>query len=44
MAHMWGKEKISDRDFVYSLQLTNWVLDSGETRHMTPHIFGFIPD
>ena len=25
------------------LQLTNWILDSGTTYHMTPYIYDFIP-
>ena len=31
-------------DFGDSLQLTNWILDSGATCHMTPDISDFLPD
>ena len=31
------------RDYGYSLQLTNWILDSGLTCHMTLDISGFVP-
>ena len=29
--------------YVYSSQLTNWILDSGVTCHMTPEVMDFIP-
>ena len=31
------------RDYGYSLKLTNWFLESGETCHMTTDISNFIP-
>ena len=40
---MSDKEKCSSRDFGDSFQLTNRILDSGETRHMMPQISNFIP-
>ena len=33
----------SGRDFCDSLQWTNWMLDSGESCHMTPQVSDFIP-
>ena len=29
--------------YEHILQLTNWILDSGVTYHMTPEILDFIP-
>ena len=43
MACMSGNEKSSSRDFVDSFQLTNWILDSGTTCHMTSQVSYFIP-
>ena len=43
MARMSGNEKIGSIDFGDILQLINWILDSGETCHITPHVLGFIP-
>ena len=43
MARMSGKDKISSRYFGGSLQLTNLILDSKETCHMTPQVSDFIP-
>ena len=43
MARISGTEESSSRDFGDSLQLTNWILDSGETCHMTPQVSCFIP-
>ena len=40
---MSDKGKCSSRYFGDSSQLTNWILDSGATCHMTPHVSGFIP-
>ena len=40
---MSGKGKISNRYFGDSSQLTNWVLDSVATCHMTPQVSDFIP-
>ena len=50
LAHWWpeiqqpisGHDKSSSRDFGDSLQLNNWVLDSGVTCHMTPEVSDFI--
>ena len=43
MAHMSGDDESYSRNFGNSLQLTNWILDSGATRHMTPQVSNFIP-
>ena len=43
MARMSDNGKYSSRDFGDSLQLTNWILYSGETCHMTPKASDFIP-
>ena len=43
MARMSGNEKISSRYFGDSSQLTNYILDSGGTCHMTPQVSYFIP-
>ena len=32
-----------NKDYGDSSQLTNWILDSGETCHMTPEVTDFIP-
>ena len=40
---MSGNEKSYSRYLDDSLQSTNWILDSGETFHMTPHVSDFIP-
>ena len=42
MACMYVNDKISSRYFVDSLQLTNWILYSGATRHMKPQVSDFI--
>ena len=42
MACMSSNEDSTRRYVVDSLQLTNWILDSGETCHMTPEISYFI--
>ena len=42
MAQMSGNEKRSSTDFGDSLQLTNWILDSGAMFHMTPQVLDFI--
>ena len=44
MARMSDNEESPCRDFGDSSQLTNWVLDSGATCHMTPQVSYFIPD
>ena len=43
MARMYGNEECPCRDFGYSFQLTNWILDSIATCHMTPEFTYFIP-
>ena len=40
---MSGNDKISNIYLGDSSQLTNWILDSGETCHMTPQVSNFIP-
>ena len=40
---MSGNEKSSSRYFGDSSQLTNWILDSGTTCHMTPQVSDLIP-
>ena len=40
---MSGNEESSIRYFSDSLQLTNWILDSGATCHMAPQVSDFIP-
>ena len=42
MAIMSGNNESSGRDFGESSQLTNWIIDSGETCHMTPQVSDFI--
>ena len=39
---MSRNEKRSSTDFGDSLQLTNWILDSGAMCHMTPQVLDFI--
>ena len=43
MARTYSNEEKPRWYFVDSLQLTNWVLESGATCHMTPEISVFIP-
>ena len=43
MERMSGNDEISGRDFGDSSQLTNWILYSGETCHMTPQVLDFTP-
>ena len=43
MARMSGNDEFSSGNFSYCSQLTNWILDSGETCHMTPEVSYFIP-
>ena len=43
MARMSDNEKNPSRDFGDSSQLTNLILDSVSTCHMTPQVFDFIP-
>ena len=42
MASMSTNEESHRRNYVYSLQLTNWGLDSGTTFHMTPNVSNFL--
>ena len=43
MARMSDNEGCPGRDFRDSFQLTNWILDSGATCHITPEVWYFIP-
>ena len=43
MARMSSNAEITRRYFGDSSQLTNWILDSGATCHITPDISDFIP-
>ena len=43
MAHMYDNDECPSRHFGDSSHLTNWVLDSGATCHMTPEVSDFIP-
>ena len=43
MAHMSNNDKCPSGNFGDSSQLTNWILDSGPTCHMTPEVSDFIP-
>ena len=43
MARMSGNDKYPSRNLGDSSQLTNWILDSGETCRMTPEVSYFIP-
>ena len=40
---MSGNDECPGESFGGSLQLTNWILDSGATCHMTPEVSDFIP-
>ena len=42
MACMSGNDEYTSGNFGDSLQLTNWILDSGATCHMTPEVSDFI--
>ena len=42
MARMSGNDEFTSRNFGNSSQLTNWVLDSGATSHITPEVSDFI--
>ena len=42
MARMSSDDKRKSGDYGDSSQLTNWILDSGETCHMTPEVTDFI--
>ena len=43
MARMSGNNECPSEKFGESLQLTNWILDSGATCHMTPEVSDLIP-
>ena len=43
MARMSSDDKRESKYYGDSSQLTNWVLDSGATFHMTPEVTDFIP-
>ena len=43
MARMSGNDEIYSRDFGYSSQFTNWILDAKAMCHMTPQVSYFIP-
>ena len=43
MELMSSDDKRENKDYGESSQLTNWILDSGATCHMTPEVTDFIP-
>ena len=43
MARMSSDNEHKSKEFGDSLQLTNWILNSGDTCHMTPEVTDFIP-
>ena len=43
MAQMSKYDVSKNKDYGDSSQLTNWILDSGATCHMTPEVTDFIP-
>ena len=43
MARMSSKDECSSENYGDSSQLTNWILDSRATCHMTPEVSDFIP-
>ena len=43
MARMSNDDKRENKDYGDSSQLTNWILDSGATCHMTPEVTDFSP-
>ena len=43
MTRMSDNDECPSGNLVDSLQLTNWILDSGSTCHMTPEVSDFIP-
>ena len=43
MARMSSKDECSSENYGDSLQLTNWILDSVATCHITPEVSYFIP-
>ena len=43
MARMSGNDECPSGNFGDNSQLTDWILDSGATCHMTPEVSDFIP-
>ena len=43
MALMSSDDESKSKEYGVSSKLTNWVLDSGATCHMTPEVMEFIP-
>ena len=43
MARMYSNDEFPSGIFGESSQLTNWILDSEATCHMTPEVLDFIP-
>ena len=43
MARMYSDDERKSGEYGDSSQLTNWILDSGATFHMTPEVTDFIP-
>ena len=43
MARMSSNDECSSENYGDSSQLTNWILDSGATCHMTPEVSDLIP-
>ena len=43
MARMYSDDERKSVNYGDSLQLTNWILDSGAACHMTPEVTDFIP-
>ena len=43
MARMSGNDECPSGNFGVILQMTNWILDSVATCHMTPEVSDFIP-
>ena len=43
MARTSNYDVSKNKDYGDSSQLTNWILDSGATCHMTPEVMDFIP-
>ena len=42
-ARMYSDDECKSGEYGDSSQLTDWILDSGETCHMTPEVSDFIP-
>ena len=43
MERMSSNDECSSENYGDSSRLTNWILDSGATCHMTPEVSDFIP-